>query len=572
MFRFVSILAALALAACTATPPPAPISAKQPHSLRVIGLNDFHGNLEPLPRPVRVVEADGSERRVTAGGAAWLVSAVRETRQGARHSLTIAAGDLIGASPLVSSYFLDEPAIGAMNRIGLDINAVGNHEFDRGWRELKRIQDGGCEKFTVREPCAVENPYPGADFQFLAANVIMPDGSTLFPAHTIRRFGEGDDSFAVGVIGLTLKNTPMLVTPEGVAGLTFTAEAEAINRAVAELANQRVEAIIVAIHEGLYTEAGYNDKSCDGVSGPLLQILKGVDPRVDLVISGHTHWAYVCDFTDIDSARRFTVTSAGYGGSMLTAIDLVIDPATGDADVVRADNRVVEHGNATNAGAGLQPDPEVAAYVARHVEAARSASARPVGRISGDAHGPGPATEETSLGNAIADAQLWATRNAGAQIALMNNSGIRGGIAPAADGTITYGDIFTVQPFANQLVTRSFSGARLLALLEQQFDDVGFVQTFSVSEGFAFSYDLNRAVGSRLVSAGLNGQPIDPAQVYRVTMNSFLASGGDSFTLFTEGTDSVVGPLDLEAMEGWLAAAEVRALPPTGRVTDLTNR
>ena len=304
MFRFVSILAALALAACTATPPPAPISAKQPHSLRVIGLNDFHGNLEPLPRPVRVVEADGSERRVTAGGAAWLASAVREARQGARHSLTIAAGDLIGASPLVSSYFLDEPAIGAMNRIGLDINAVGNHEFDRGWRELKRIQDGGCEKFTVREPCAVENPYPGADFQFLAANVIMPDGSTLFPAHTIRRFGEGDDSFAVGVIGLTLKNTPMLVTPEGVAGLTFTAEAEAINRAVAELANQRVEAIIVAIHEGLYTEAGYNDKSCDGVSGPLLQILKGVDPRVDLVISGHTHWAYVCDFTDIDPIPR----------------------------------------------------------------------------------------------------------------------------------------------------------------------------------------------------------------------------------------------------------------------------
>ena len=563
-----SLIAAFALAACTTTAPPAPAAPPPPPQvLRVIGLNDFHGNLEPLPRPLRVVEDDGREREAKAGGAAWLANAVREARKDAPHSLAIAAGDLIGASPLVSSYFLDEPAIGAMNRIGLDFNAVGNHEFDRGWQELRRMQDGGCEQLTLRRPCAVENPYPGADFEFLAANVLMPDGSTLFPAYAIRSFGEGNASFRVGVIGLTLKDTPSLVTPDGIAGLTFGPEAEAINRAVAELASQRVEAIIVAIHAGLYTEVGYNDKSCGGVYGPLLEVLKSVDPRVDLVISGHTHRAYVCDFTDIDPARRFTVTSAGYGGSILTTIDLAIDPATGDADVVRADNRVVE-----SVGADAAPDPEVAAYVARHVEAARDASARPVGRISGDGHAPALATEETSLGNAIADAQLWSTLGAGAQIALMNNSGVRAGIIPASDGTISYGAIFAAQPFANQLITRSFTGAQLLALLEQQFDGESFVQTFSVSEGFALSYDLNRPVGNRVMSARLHGQPIDPAAIYRVTMNSFLAAGGDSFTLFTGGSDSVVGPLDLDAMEAWLAAAEMRALPPIGRITDLTAR
>lgn len=565
------LLAAFGLSACATVspgPPESPPSAA-PVTVRIVGLNDFHGNLEPLRRPLRLADGKGELHEVQAGGAAWLASAVAEVRGRAEHSLVIAAGDLIGGSPLVSSIFLDEPAIGAMNMIGLDFNAVGNHEFDRGWRELRRMQQGGCEQHTLREPCAVENPFPGARFRFLAANVITPDGSTLFPAWDVRRFETGRGSLEVGVIGLTLKDTPTLVTPSGVEGLTFTDEAEAINRAVEQLDARGVRAIVVAVHQGLHTEVAWNDKSCGGVSGPLLDILRRVDARVDLVISGHTHNAYVCDFAAIDPARPFLVTSAGYGGSMLTDITLSLDPASGEVLARSADNVVVQSaapGAASAVFPAWEENGTLSAYVARYVEAARGESERPVGRISGDGR-KGGSSEETPLGNLIADAQLAATRSAGAQIALMNNSGIRAPLVARADGTISFGDIYAVQPFGNTLVTKTFTGAQLLALLEQQFDGEGFVQTFSFSDGFALAYDLRRPVGSRVVSATLNGAPIDPAASYRVTMNSFLAAGGDSFTVFNQGTDSVTGPLDLDALEAWLRAAEIRQLPAEGRVT-----
>lgn len=585
MIRTLTIFAAaLALSACASNPNADLASASGTDTssvkvpLRIVGLNDFHGNLEPLRRPITVTETDGAAHEVYVAGAAYLASAVAETRKQNPYSLVIAAGDLIGASPLTSSIFLDEPAIGAMNRIGLDFNAVGNHEFDRGWKELKRIQDGGCEKHTMRQPCAVED-YQGADFAFLAANVIQSDGTTLFPAYAMKSFGSGTGAIKVGVIGLTLKDTPSLVTPGGVAGLTFDDEAASINRAVEKLAGEGADAIIVSIHQGLYTEVGYNDKSCGGVSGPLIDILKQVDPRIDLVISGHTHRAYVCDFSTIDAERRFWVTSAGYGGSMLTDILLEVDPAADDATVVKADNIVVI---STNPAAKpdepfgwpgryrrWSPDAGVAAYVGKYAAASQEAASRPVGRISGPADKEG-ASDETALGNLIADAQLLATRDAGAQIAFMNNSGIRTGLVRAADGTISYGDIYAVQPFGNTLITKSFTGEQLLALLEQQFDEDGFVQTFSASDGFVMRWDISRPAGARVVSATLDGAPIDPAATYRVTMNSFLASGGDSFTVFTQGTDEVTGPLDLDAMEAYLGRGEMTTLPPLGRMQDVS--
>ncbi|MCB2084369.1 MAG: bifunctional metallophosphatase/5'-nucleotidase [Sphingomonadaceae bacterium] len=580
---FATALLALSLTACATAPDGAgsvapPHQTVEPVTVKIVGLNDFHGNIEPLRRPLTLPDDAGNQQEVRVAGAAYLASAVAAVEAEAEYSMVIAAGDLIGASPLASSYFLDEPAIGAMNRLGLDFNAVGNHEFDRGWRELKRIQEGGCEKHSLREPCAVEPDFSGADFAFLAANVVMPDGSTLFPAYSIKRFDTPAGELAIGVIGLTLKDTPTLVTPSGVAGLSFGDEADAINRAVEALEAEGVDATVVAIHQGLYTEVGFNDKSCGGVSGALLDILARVDPRVDLVISGHTHRAYVCDYSAIDASREFLVTSAGYGGSFLTDITLTVDPAHGEVLAKSADNRVVQvsgpavEGDTTTSNPALPayaPNAEVAGYVAQYVAAASEAASRPVGRISGEARDPGPATEETQLGNLIADAQLFGTREAGAQIALMNNSGVRTALVPAADGTVSYGDIYAVQPFGNTLITKSFTGAQLIALLEQQFDDEGFVQTFSTSEGFEFSYDMSKPAGSRLVSATLNGEPIDPAKTYRVTMNSFLAAGGDSFTVFEQGTEVTVGAIDLDAMEAYLREVDIRQLPDLGRVTEI---
>ncbi|MBB3034119.1 bifunctional metallophosphatase/5'-nucleotidase [Alteriqipengyuania lutimaris] len=566
--KTLAALLALSLGACAtvpATQQPAP--EPEPVTIGIVGLNDFHGNLKPIARPVKL--GDGLE--VQAGGAAYLAAAVDAVRAKHDNTMVIAAGDLIGASPLVSSLFLDEPTIGAMNRIGLDFNAVGNHEFDRGWRELQRVQDGGCEKLTLREPCAVEPDFAGADFAFLAANVAMEGGGTLFPAYGIKTFETPAGEIRIGVIGLTLKETPTLVTPSGVDGLTFGDEAAAINRTVPLLEEQGADAILVAIHQGLYTDVGFNDKSCGGVSGPLIGILEQVDPRVDLVLSGHTHAAYVCDFAQIDPSRSFLVTSAGYGGSLLTDIAVSFDPVTHDVVGITADNVVVQSAAPEDANpdfAALIPRSDLIEYVARYADAASAAERRPVGRILGNGAAPGPATEETQLGNLIADAQLFATREEGAQIAFMNNSGIRGaGLEPAQDGAITFGQIYSVQPFGNTLVTKTFSGRQLLALLEQQFDGEGFVQTFSVSEGFAMTYDLSEPVGSRVVSATLDGDPIDPEAAYRITMNSFLAAGGDSFTIFEDGTDVVAGPVDLDAMEAFLARAAVTTLPATGRIT-----
>lgn len=574
--NFLAVPLALGLAACAtvsthtakAPVPDAPVT------VRLVAINDFHGNLEPIKRPLELEDGQGGKQTVYAGGAAWFADAVAKTRAQNEYSMAVSAGDMISASPLVSSLFLDEPTIGVMNRIGIDFNAVGNHEFDRGWRELKRLQAGGCEKYTLRQPCAVENPYKGANFPFLAANVTMPDGDTLFPAYGIKRFGSGARAVAVGVIGLTLKGTPSIVDPSGVKGLTFGDEAEAINNAVGALTGQGVDAIVVAIHQGLVPEPGANFTGCGAISGDLKPILERLDPRVSIVLSGHTHRSYVCDFATVDPSRRFLVTQAGYGGTEITDIALNIDPATDTVVSVKAKNIPVQSVSpaagdgrpADPAFTSYTPDPAIAAYVAKYAAAASTATNRPVGKLSGAALKQGV---DNALGDLIADAQLAATREAGAQIALMNPGGIRADLRPAPDGTVTFGDIYAVQPFGNTLVTMTYTGQQLLDLLEQQYGDSSENKVFSVSQGFAMALDPAKPAGQRVVRATLDGKPIDPAAYYRVTMNSFLSTGGDGFTLFKQGTEPTVGPLDVDAMEAWLQlpGGDVRSLPKGGRVT-----
>jgi 5'-nucleotidase len=569
-------LLALPLAACVSTPR-APVAPPAPVEVQILAINDFHGNLEPPKVAIDATLPNGSAVKVPAGGVAYLASAARALREGQRHTVTVSAGDMIGAAPLTSALFLDEPAIEAMEEVGVEYNAVGNHEFDKGAAELLRMQRGGCEKHAARQPCAVE-PFDGADFAFLAANVVTRDGKTLFPGTAIKDFGP----VQVGFIGMTLKETATLVSPSGVEGLTFADEAATANAAVPALEAAGADAIVVLIHQGGRTSGGYNDKSCPQLDGDIMPILERLDPRIDAVVSGHTHQAYVCEIARA-GARPLLLTSAGRYGTLITDIRLSF---AHDRSLVahRADNRIVQGEPFSGSAGAVALSPAFPAYpkhagaaaiVDRYVDAARPMASRVVGRLSGPISRAATADREVSGGNFIADAQLAATRHLGAEIAFSNAGGVRAEIVPATDGTVTFGQLFAMQPFGNNIVTLTLSGAELKALLEQQFDSglntAERPMMLLPSKGFAFAYDLSRPAGQRIVRTTLKGKPIDPARDYRITVVHFLATGGDNFTVLMKGRDlKDSGLIDVEASEAYLKAGG--DVPDLGRIRDLTPK
>lgn len=539
-------------------------------ALKIVAFNDFHGWLEPssvsLPDPA----APQGVKRVAAGGVANLAATIAGLRAQQPNMLVITAGDLVGASPLSSALTLDEGTIEAMNLMGVDINAVGNHEFDRGVAELQRLQQGGCTRHTALEPCRVNRAFSGARFRFLAANVITPDGSTLFPATSLKRFGSGARTVTVGVIGLTLKDTPTLVTPSGVQGLRFEDEATTVNALVPALRSQGADIVVVAIHQGGWTSGDMNDASCPGLSGPIIPVLDRLDPTIDVVITGHTHRAYACDNRLRDPARPFLVTSAGQYGTLVTDIDLEYD--TGRRRLIRkaAVNRVVDAAAAANASDEMTRS--VAALVARYQRDAEPLARRAVGRISADLGRTPTEAGESHLGNVVADAQWFATRDpqtGGSELALMNPGGLRADLVrDPGTGSVTYAQLFAAQPFGNTLVVMTLSGRQLRELLEQQFppNQVGFLRVLSPSSSLRYSYDLGRPVGQRVFDLQVGGRPVDDLRSYRVTVNSFLASGGDRFGILREGRDVVGGPLDVSALEDYLAAHPDLALPALNRI------
>lgn len=564
--RFAALSLLPLLAACVGT---GQVQSAGNVTVGVLALNDFHGTLEPPRLSLTVADGKGGTAAIPAGGAAYLASAVDATRANYAHSLTVSAGDLISASQLASSIYLDEPAIGVANRIGLDFNAVGNHEFDRGREELLRMQNGGCTQHTPRQPCAVE-PFKGAQFRFLAASTVTETGQTLFPPYMIRTFGSGSRQVQVGVIGLTLKETPRLVSPGGIKGLRFEDEAASINALVPELKRQGVDAIVVLIHQGGQQGEGGLPDTCTGFTGEIRPILDKLDPRVDVVVSGHTHRSYVCDYGQLNAEKPFLLTSAEKSGMMLTDIMLEIDPMADRVVTKRARQVPVQSAPYTSGRGAVAnsdvapvyaPRGDVAAYVQTYTDAARVFSSRNVGLLAAPASGQ-------ALAMLIADAQLAATQNAGAQIAFMNPFGVRAPLTPGAGGALTFGDIYAVQPFNNTLVTQSLSGAELKAVLEQGFDATGPEQALIPSAGFSYSYDKSRPVGERITAMRLNGQPIDPSGIYRVTTNSFLAQGGDAFTVLSGQRTAQIGISDLEALEAWLKGTTPRGVPAEVRVSE----
>ncbi|MBC2667082.1 bifunctional metallophosphatase/5'-nucleotidase [Novosphingobium flavum] len=570
----------LALSACAGAPGPQASVPLRTVTLGIAAFNDFHGNLEPPKQAALIPDGKGGTLAVPAGGAAYLASAVAAVRGKYPNHLTLSAGDMMGSSPLASALFLDEPSVEIMNRIGVDFNAIGNHEFDYGVAELLRKQGGGCAKLTEKEPCALEK-FRGAQFPFLAANTFTKDGKTLFPATALRSFASGAQRITVGLIGMTLKGTSDLVNSKVNAEVTFRDEAETANGLVSELKAKGADAVILVIHEGGRTTGEPDPNGCDALSGGIRPILDKLDPRIDLIISGHTHWAYVCDYAAYNPGRPFLLTSAGVWGEYVTDIALDFDPAAHKVVARRAKNVVVQSEPyvsplrevpVTDFVPRYQPDPGISAYVARYVEASKTYVQRRVGwlaepleKTEGNAWGTGG-----RLGNLIADAQLEATKAVGGQIACTNPFGIRRSLLTQPDHSVTYGDLYLVQPFNSELITVTMTGAELKEAMEQQLDADAPEQLLACSAGFQQTIDRSRPVGSRVVSMTLDGKPIDVAATYRITVNSYLANGGDSFAAFVKGRDRTVGVTDIQSLEAYLKPSNpMRNAARDVRVTDL---
>jgi 5'-nucleotidase len=561
ILRNLAVLPLALLAACTTAPRPSPEVARAPIEVQILAFNDFHGNLE-MPSPVEVTEADGGKRKLVSGGAANLAGALAQARAGLSRTVTVSAGDTIGATPLISAHYLDEPTILAMNALGLEFNAVGNHEFDKGGDELKRMQAGGCARHTRRQPCAVE-PFAGARFRYLAANVLGADGRPFLPATGLKTFGSGRDAVTVGFIGMTLKETANLVTPSGVRGLSFADEAATANALVPMLKAEGADTIVLLIHQGGKTPSFTTGNGCDGLDGAIVPILARLDPAITTVVSGHTHWAYVCQGGAGGTTGDRLLTSAGKNGYFFTDIRLHFDRASGRLVGQRASNVVVGNGERGQA-------PQVKALVDRYAAAIAPVASRVIGRLSA----PAPRDEddwESAASDLIADSMLAATRSpemGGAQLALVNVTGVRVSL-PAGD--IRYGEAFAMMPFGNNLVVMTLTGAQLKTVLEQQFGGKprasGRPAALSPSQGFTYAVDLARPAGDRVVAMTLDGKPVDPAARYRVAVNNYLASGGDGLGGFTAGTDVVdKGIIDLDALVAWIAAGQAPPTPNRVRV------
>ncbi len=528
----------LLLSACATTPPPAtqPPVATAPVRLKLLAINDLHGNLMPPPGGFRTQDPADPQKRINvpAGGVAAMATLLDTLRAQSPNHVFVAAGDLVGATPLLSSLFRDEPTIEALNLMGMAVAAMGNHELDRGQAELLRLQSGGCNS---TDGCKGPQPFTGARFQYLAANtVVKATGKTLLPAYAIKTF----EGIPVAFIGITLKGTPRVVVPSSVVGLEFGDEADTVNALVPELQRQGVEAIVLLMHEGGFPTGEYNE--CPGISGAVVDIVKRLNKAVDLVISGHTHSAYNCviDGRPVTSAHRY--------GTLVTQVDLVLDPKTRDVSSAKAENVIVST-------AQFAPHPKLAELISTYERLSRPLAQRPVVRLGAPFSLAANPAGESPLGQLIADAQLAATRDAGAQIAFMNPGGVRAPLGGEGKLDVVYEEVFSVQPFYNQLITMTLSGEQVLQLLERMVSGTR-PRPFFNSRGLTYTWDANQAPGQRLLrdSVRLNGQPLTSTQQLRVTVNSFLAGGGDDAAVLRQGQALQPGLIDVDALEAYLKA------------------
>jgi len=545
---------------------------------QLLSFNDFHGNIDPP------TGSGGLVNGTPAGGVEYLATTVKKLRAEAsaerQPNLTVAAGDLIGATPLVSAAFHDEPAIESMNKVGLDISSVGNHEFDEGVTELKRMQRGGCHPV---DGCQDGDGFRGASFKYLAANVVdKKTQEPILPPYEIRDVG----GVKVGFVGMTLKGTPTIVNPAGISTVDFLDEAVTANYYAGVLRAKGVKALVLLVHEGGAQGSAppQDPSSCASFAGAITPIVANLRPEYGVVVSGHTHRFYSCALPN-SSGRNSVVTSAGSAGVLVTDLDVTLNRRTGRFAAAAAKNVIVENGVRNPDGSWQRDaagnfvrnpalvDPALKKIADKYRTAVAPIANKVVGKITSDITNTNNAAGESALGDVIADGQLAYTSSAGAQLAFMNPGGIRSSLlfanSPGGEpaGDITYGECFTVQPFNNLVVTQTFTGQQIKDVLEEQFVTTRILQ---VSKGFAYSYNTTAPAGSRVTNITLNGAPLDLAASYKVTSNDFLANGGDGFTTLTKGTGRVTAPgFDVDALTAYLGAGAPVAPGPQNRITKL---
>ncbi|NUP18310.1 MAG: bifunctional metallophosphatase/5'-nucleotidase [Streptomyces sp.] len=587
-YALVAAAASLATAGALAAALPATASAEssQKHGggqhfsryqdVQLLSFNDLHGNLEPPAGSsgrVTELQADGTTKTIDAGGVEYLATHLRQAREGKKYSITAAGGDMVGASPLISGLFHDEPTIEALNKLDLDVTSVGNHEFDEGAKELARLQKGGCHPTAG---CYVEGEeFEGADFPYLAANVLdEKSGKPILKPYWVWK----KKDVRIGFIGVTLEDTPGVVSADGVKGLKFKDEVETINKYAKVLQRQGVKSIVALIHEGGQPASGSYNYNCDapgagdGISGPIVDIAKNITPSVDALVTGHTHAAYVCTIPDPSGKPRM-VTSAASFGRLYTDTTLTYDRFTGDIarTAVKSANRVVTR--------DVAKAPDMTELIGKWNTLAAPIGNRAIGYISADISNTGT---ESPIGDLIADAQLAHGKELDPEtdLALMNPGGVRAPLTYAAkgaegDGVVTYAEGFTVQPFSNTVNLQDFTGAQLIQVLKEQVSGTNTAspKVLQVSSGLTYTLDLTKTGAERVVSDSikLNGAEINPTGTYRVATNSFLAGGGDGFPTLGQGTNDLVGSDDLTALEKYLTAnssATTPIAPPaTNRIT-----
>ncbi|WP_344865340.1 bifunctional metallophosphatase/5'-nucleotidase [Planomonospora alba] len=556
--------------------------------VRLLSLNDFHGHLEPpTGSSGRLVDETGAT--VEAGGAAYIAAHMEQLTDS--NTIKVAQGDLIGATPLISAAFHDEPSVEFLGKIGITTSAVGNHEFDEGYDELKRIMYGGCHPV---DGCSPAGQWKGAKYDYIGANVILKrntggaekDALAALGKNTgairglLRQYGvpalppvsiRWMNGVPVGFIGLVTRTTPNIVTAEGIKDLEFVDEVKAANVASKLLKLVGVRAQVVLVHEGDQVTPGQSPDACSAQPGAGNRIATQVDAEIDMILSGHSHQAYLCTVTDPKGGKRL-YSQGGSFGRVITKVDFRVDTRT--RDVVRssvvADNQVVTR--------TVTPDPEISQFVQTWKDRVSTVANKPIGKITADIVNTAAPSGESPLGNLIADGQLAAAKNGGnAQIALMNPGGVRASLTYASspagegDGVVTYGEAFTVQPFNNLLQVVTLTGAQLKTVLEQQFpggpNNQAFTKILQPSSNFTYSYSASAPWGSKISDMKIDGVPVTDTQTIRVAANNFLVGGGDAFAAFTEGTDVWSGPLDIDAFAAHFAANPVIAPPVPDHIT-----